>query len=557
MPASSSTIQAFANNDDAMVVWRYSKKISNCWGFALYRKRKGQTNPEVVMTSVGFENEVNSDKAQPSTVWPIQRYNWMDYFVRTGDEVSYQVVPMLTDGNGKLVPDSKNKSPWSKWVKIGDQGDIEAYFNRGMISSQFMSRKMGDVPAKEWSKKLKELLADPKSKVRNFLGGNLLFAFYRLLNEVKNNKDLKLYTALYELNEPELIKKLNEVGKRANVILANGAFGAKGNDPEEENAKLLKKVTLTRRIVKSPHFAHNKFLVVTDSSSGKELPVKVLTGSTNWTRNGLFTQVNNAVIIHDKSVAAYYKKAWDAIHADCDDGAGLYGADLKKFNSTVQSNKSKKINTYFTPVPQQIDMIEAKKYIQKAKRGILFLMFKPANSMESETLYKDIKDLADKKGLFVSGVINGDPGGKQNPTIKFYHKGKEQQGSFNSILPASLKSPFDFWLQEMGKPSVTIHSKVVVIDPFSDNPVVMTGSHNMGEKASRSNDDNLNIIVGNKPLAKGYGIHMMAVYHHYRWRFYRTNNAKPKWKGNIRDDIWQSWFTQGFNLKELDFWTKP
>jgi hypothetical protein len=33
---------------------------------------------------------------------------------------------------------------------------------------------------------------------------------------------------------------------------------------------------------------------------------------------------------------------------------------------------------------------------------------------------------------------------------------------------------------------VMIHCKVVVIDPFGKHPVLMTGSHNMGPKASAS-----------------------------------------------------------------------
>ena len=39
-----------------------------------------------------------------------------------------------------------------------------------------------------------------------------------------------------------------------------------------------------------------------------------------------------------------------------------------------------------------------------------------------------------------------------------------------------------------------IYSKVVVVDPFGETPVVMTGSHNLGPKANGKNDDNLVII---------------------------------------------------------------
>jgi phosphatidylserine/phosphatidylglycerophosphate/cardiolipin synthase-like enzyme len=41
-----------------------------------------------------------------------------------------------------------------------------------------------------------------------------------------------------------------------------------------------------------------------------------------------------------------------------------------------------------------------------------------------------------------------------------------------------------------------IHDKIVVIDPFAENCVVITGSHNLGYKASYANDENMLIIKG-------------------------------------------------------------
>ena len=39
-----------------------------------------------------------------------------------------------------------------------------------------------------------------------------------------------------------------------------------------------------------------------------------------------------------------------------------------------------------------------------------------------------------------------------------------------------------------------VHSKVILVDPFGADPVVLTGSHNLGPKASGTNDENLLII---------------------------------------------------------------
>ena len=120
----------------------------------------------------------------------------------------------------------------------------------------------------------------------------------------------------------------------------------------------------------------------------------------------------------------------------------------------------------------------------------------------------------------------------------------------------SFNENFQFWQNEVAKQNVTIHSKAIVIDPFSDNPILITCSHNMGGKASKSNDDNLNIIVGNKALTQAYAINMMGVYHHYRWRFYRNSkkDSAPKWAGNVKSDVWQTWYTTGEKASEITFW---
>jgi len=118
---------------------------------------------------------------------------------------------------------------------------------------------------------------------------------------------------------------------------------------------------------------------------------------------------------------------------------------------------------------------------------------------------------------------------------------------------------------------VMIHSKVVVIDPFGKAPVVMTGSHNLGPKASGKNDDNLVIVEKAPGLAAEYAVNIMAVYGHYKWLYnLALQNAKggkaakhakpakkatPQYDGNEDDDQWQSRYLQpGANLREIKFW---
>jgi len=71
-----------------------------------------------------------------------------------------------------------------------------------------------------------------------------------------------------------------------------------------------------------------------------------------------------------------------------------------------------------------------------------------------------------------------------------------------------------------------VHDKILVIDPFSDKCVVVTGSHNLGFKASYNNDENLVIVRGHRALAEAYATHIADVFEHYRWRWYNKRSAE-------------------------------
>ena len=72
------------------------------------------------------------------------------------------------------------------------------------------------------------------------------------------------------------------------------------------------------------------------------------------------------------------------------------------------------------------------------------------------------------------------------------------------VVPAGAITPndaFGEWEAELAKFGFAIiHNKIVVIDPFSDDCVVVTGSHNLGFRASHNNDENMLIIRGHRGL---------------------------------------------------------
>src|SRR5262249_5177524 len=75
------------------------------------------------------------------------------------------------------------------------------------------------------------------------------------------------------------------------------------------------------------------------------------------------------------------------------------------------------------------------------------------------------------------------------------------------------------WEQEMLKyGQAIIHDKIVVVDPLSEGCVVITGSHNLGSKASDANDKTVRIVRGNKALAFASTVPIRDAYAHYKSR---------------------------------------
>ena len=67
-----------------------------------------------------------------------------------------------------------------------------------------------------------------------------------------------------------------------------------------------------------------------------------------------------------------------------------------------------------------------------------------------------------------------------------------------------------------------------MIDFTSDAPTVISGSHNLSTSASGGNDENFLIIRGAVDVADCYGVELMRLYDHYRFRWHQSpRSARP------------------------------
>jgi phosphatidylserine/phosphatidylglycerophosphate/cardiolipin synthase-like enzyme len=574
-------LKVYDNGDHTALVWLPTdlKPIPDCLGFTVRRVKKG--SPDVYLHGfVGFSDD---DKLDPAAPWkhPVQRFMWWDYGVSPGDVVQYSVVPVVGKDKEHLKVSTADASALTPEMTISGQATpkVSAYFNKGIVASQWVSRALNAVGKKP---NIATLIGTPGNPLRNALSGLLRPQLLEMLADVKQNNG-EIYAALYELNDPELIAALKALGKKCHLVLANGAFKSSRKDENEKvRAELRDVVDMHDRIVTGNHFAHNKFVVCCDSN-GK--PFRVLSGSTNWTMTGLCTQANNGIIVDDAGLAADFVNEWNLLK----DAGNAYPPTLAQNNSTAKTFTvdGSSITQWFAPTSAAQDLDFARELINAARDGILFLFFNPGKFVpddqppEKWTLLQNILSRHHagtanfNGGLYIRGVVNqeidgltNDSAGKASkqsdldPTsgapVTLFNGGDNppQRLGLESMVPKALKDNFHGWDKEMLGSGVHIHSKVVVLDPFGQNPVVMTGSHNLGFKASSANDDNLMIVEGNAPLAAAYAANIIAIYQAYRWNSYvEAHRQDPKvWHGLVEQASWQDDYLKGDHLSEYRFW---
>lgn len=560
-------ISVLTNSDDAFVAWAPSDFIAECRGFQLERARRvgSKEKIEIVENRLGFSKDnPKSGDHRPSSEWPFQRFNWTDHAVDVGNRVRYRVTAMVDSGSGRPYV-AGPASAWTAWAKLTSEmgGGFSCYFNRGLVLSQFVARYLKDkkISAKKFKEQLKKSV-DPK--FRAFLQGDLGNKVGALLDEAKNGTG-ELYAALYELGDDSLEDALIAVGSRLHLVLANGSDKSGDGNADARLHLNGAGITTIDRLLKSKGLGHNKFVVVSDQTG----PKSVWTGSMNWSTTGLCTQVNNGLLINDRPVAKLFRKQWDRL-VDASppvlSPAGfpqtLIAANDKSHTVTVGGSK---VTIWFTRTSDGRDMKALRDIINSAKESILFLMFTPGNA----GLHTLAGQRANEKDMYVRGVVSTlgqttQDNDKNVLDVTLVSSDKTFKPDHYTVLqPQGTDVDLGPWIAEVTRRDflgqvghAIVHSKVLVIDPLSASPVVVTGSHNFSTPASEKNDENLIVIRGHKKLAQAYATNVMSVYQHYRYRSYiREMQAQNKKPWSYLDDN-DHWLKTELKTKaaEIDFW---
>jgi hypothetical protein len=559
-------VVAYANDTTVMINWLPDTKIPNCLGFAIKRTDKGDGSVKILTSQRPFEGQSNPTwTAQPTTVWPIQQFTWMDFTPQLEHSYEYEVVPMV--GTPDNLQELTAQAGKSNTVKVTTQLSqcIAASFNRGILSTQWLAHHgPKDAEGKLDLEALLKAVLTPGDPLREQLAGHII-EFLQQPVKVAAEEGGHVYGAFYELTDRQMIDFWKQHADVWTMLLANTGKDPITKQPDAENAPFRQELhdagcdVIDRMIANSYGIGHNKTQCRCDKT-GK--PVEVTSSSANITGPGFCGQANNALRILSEAVAALFYEYWQQLKKDTQAGS-KQGAELRAWCATPRGDitlpDGSVVTVLFSPETATTEkpkdnqppltMARIFRHMHRAKHAIYGAWFYPGfPSVVSEVqwMYKTRPELMFKCVLSSAQALGRDPITPRpgEPPVIVVAEGIEQD--FADYVQEALLLP---------DAHAIIHSKVLVIDPLSDYCVVIMGSHNMGYKASTVNDENVIIVRGNRALAAAYMIHILDLYNHYLFR-QRVNHGDPSVHVKLAvTDEWQDPLFTGFALKEIRYWT--
>ncbi len=516
-------LKAYAGTTGVLLAFDIADQLKEgLLGFAV-RRKVGNGDWRWLQGQLKFPSTEPQDfQLVNSNIAPIQKFRWSDYTVYPDTEYSFEIKAVygspgnLTYVQGPLVT-VKTESCSS--------GKHRIIFNRAVAASQAYSRRFGETnPDDE-----KDPLHDA---ARDWLTRGMRQQIESFMNEAKDDSyalDLALFEFEYD-GYVDLLMKLKKRGVKIHVIY-HGQPGDKQTIADEKHLKPIPAADKTAR--HTTGLFHQKFIILQKKdSSGVYIPQAVLTGTANFTPNGLWRQANVVHVIYDEHLAKEYDTLYK--HLLVSQGSG----NTKKYiNANHPLRADETLFQSFSPRSGYIDIDFLEKTINEAS---------------SEVFICSAFKLHDR---ITAALSNPDPKvsrfGLQNSrtTITGFHRNK----SFTA--PAFLKNGLEGFLKESTKNqrgTIYIHLKTLITDFTTDNPTVIVGSHNFSKPASDANDENFVVIKGDTAVADTYFCEMMRLYDHYRFRYNQNKKgADADSLLTLRTD--NSWITDYYDPEHIKY----
>ncbi len=525
-------VKAYAGTNGVLLAFDISGRPPRDFlGFAVQRK-DASGNWQWLLNSLTFPGRPHAMPdwdATPSNLAPFQKFRWADYTVEPGTACTYRIHPAYgSPGQVEL------REPLTVKVATddGNPSDHRVIFNRAVAASQAFGRRF-----KEWDKELSKKPSIPIEEwpeaPRNWLQHGLLDQILAFIGRAKNDT-WALDVAIYEYELKAIVDAVTQARKRgARVrVIYHAKVGDEQTGQNEKSLKGMPNACKKGRITSK--IFHDKFIVLSKkTAAGKYKPKAVLCGSTNFTENGIYRQANVVHVTKDAEAAAKYLALFEEVWKS--------PADVKAAKAWISQNnpidESCALYCGFSPRKGGGDLAEFVRTINGAERDLLFATaFKLPESILDALLGGD-NDAILRYGL-------------QNTASRITGYHADRTAEFTA--PALLAKGLEGWAKEGLKGqrgNLLIHTKAVVVDFTSNQPTIISGSHNLSKPASESNDENFLIIRGDTDLADRYGLEILRFYEHYRFRYYAKLLKLKKVRPLAEDSRWSDAYYKEGTLK--------
>lgn len=515
-------VRAIAGSDVVTLAWDFvagtEEKRKGLLGFAIERAELDEAGELVNRywlrgaMHLRFKDEgLPPGTPVPTPEHPVQSFQWADYTAKPGTSYGYRVVPAF--GKPKLLSLAETLSS-SVAVRCETEigrdpaaGDTavrnDVLFNRGVAGSQTYARRFG---------KVKPDQTQPLSEQIAWLSRGL---FEKLVGFIEtaggpDAADHQLRAMLYEFK----YAPVGEAFLRAKVAGADVDIRYEAKSYLEENEQMIEAVGIGH--ICSPQrsrtgIRHNKFIVLVHQG----VPVAVWTGSTNISPGGIFGHSNVGHAIWDQDIAQMFLDYWDAL-AD----PNVKPAALRNSCQAV------------TPTPADV----------QPPKGVT-LLFSPRDAVDPGTSSPTLQWYADllasaKSIACMTFAFNFDrvfakavDGDTDALTYLVFDKAPDDlqetqiRRNKNAVMAVGSKLEKGDLENFVGE-SLTgfnrnryIHDKFFLVDPLSDDPIVITGTANFSEPSQESNDENMVVIRGDTRIADIYFGEFMRVFDHHYVRY--------------------------------------
>ena len=370
-----------------------------------------------------------------------------------------------------------------------DDGTHGVWFNRGVAASGAYQRRFGN----------KDPRTVPNEEAMHWLSRGLEEATVAFVGRA-TDPNFSLRASFYEFDfDPVLEAFRVAASSGADVRITYNKLGPVGEaDAGAIEEAQIKKLMIGRSNVS---ISHNKFIVLLEY--GK--PVAVWTGSTNVTEGGIYGHANVGHRISDPGLAASYLAYWEEISKNpARKDIEAYDDANPKF---PKGRPRAKLTTVFSP-RSNIDSLDW--YVRLAQSSKQAMFLTAAFGLQKEINPAFMGDVPYLRYLLLDtehGEIEALRGDPDNVVAAGEYTGA---GAYKTWIAEALK--------RLSVHVHYVHTKLMIVDPLTDDPIVITGSGNWSNESCEDNDENMVVIRGDTRVADIYLTEFMRLFDHYRLR---------------------------------------